>query len=159
VVPAAIENSGNAIFASICMALLGGGLLALLLLNTALAQGAYTEHDLAVRSDTLADQAHELTNDIDGQRNPGALAVRAQQMGMVPATSMAFIRLSDGSIVGVAEPAKAGAGLPIVTVPKVAAAAAPSDPAATLASVTAPDDAPTPVTAPGAAPAPTAAAG
>ncbi len=118
VVPAAIERSGNGPFALVCMALLSLGLLALLMLNTQLAQGTFAVHDLQSRSGTLTDQEHELTRALDAERNPGALAAKAVGLGMVPATSMAFIRLSDGSIIGVAEPAQADKAITIITTPK-----------------------------------------
>ena len=122
VVPAAIEQTGTGKFAAICMMLLTVGLLTLLLLNTQLAQGSFTLHDLQVASGTLSDQEHELTRALDAERNPGALAKRALDMGMVPATSMAFIRLEDGAILGVAEPA-APKTLAVVSSPKVHASA------------------------------------
>ena len=99
------------------MALLTLGLLTLLMLNAQLAQGSFTLHDLQTTSGTLSDQEHELTRALDAERNPGALARRALGMGMVPATSMAFIRLDDGTILGVAEPAVAKT-LNVVSIPK-----------------------------------------
>ena len=59
---------------------------------------------------------------------------------MVPAKSMAFVRLSDGSIIGVAQPAKDDQRLNVVTTPVApppapAAPATPApDPAATAAT-------------------------
>lgn len=147
VVPAAIERSGNGPFALACMTLLTLGLLALLVLNTQLAQGTFAVHDLAQRSGTLADQEHELTRALDAERNPGALAAKAVALGMVPATSMAFIRLADGTIVGVAEPAKGDKPVTIVTTPK----APPPAPPAPAAPAPAAPDAPAPAPA---APAP-----
>ena len=52
---------------------------------------------------------------VDDLRSPRNLADRAQQLGMVPAKSMAFVRLSDGSIIGVAQPAKDDQRLNVVT--------------------------------------------
>jgi hypothetical protein len=134
-VPAAIEQTGTGKFAAICMVLLTVGLLTLLFLNTQLAQGSFTLHDLQVASGTLTDQEHELTRALDAERNPGALAKRALDMGMVPATSMAFIRLEDGAILGVAEPA-APKTLTVVSTPKAHA----SEPAPVI-STPAPADA------------------
>lgn len=147
VVPAAIESSRNGTFALLCITLLVGGLLVLLLLNTQLAQGSFALHELADRSGTLTDEEHELTRALDAERNPAALADKAIQLGMVPASSMAFIRLSDGAIIGVAEPATAERAITVVTGPRghqpsppapvatptpgqPAAPAAPVDPAA-----------------------------
>ncbi len=141
VVPAAIERTGTGKFAAMCMALLTLGLLTLLMLNAQLAQGSFTLHDLQTTSGTLSDQEHELTRALDAERNPGALARRALGMGMVPATSMAFIRLDDGTILGVAEPAVAKT-LNVVSIPKppsmpsVAAPATPVVPSAPAATAT-----------------------
>lgn len=151
VVPAAISSSGKGVFASLCIVLLGIGLIVLLLLHAQLAAGSYTLHDLEATSGTLADQQHELTRAIDAERNPAALAAKAQAMGMVPANSMAFIRLSDGTILGAADPAtdkplvivttpKAPPPAPVVSADPAAAAdpagTSPADPAATAPAAT-----------------------
>jgi hypothetical protein len=152
VVPKAIERSGNGVFAVLCMALLAAGLMGLLLLNTALAQGAFTLQNLTVTSGSLTDQAHGLRQSVEAQSNSSALAQRAVQLGMVPAKSMAFVRLSDGQILGVAEPAKPDP-IVVVTTPRPAPT---SDPTAT-ATPTSPADAaaPAPADPEAAAPAPT----
>ncbi|MBK8469778.1 MAG: hypothetical protein IPL45_08330 [Actinomycetales bacterium] len=119
VVPAVIGRTGTATFAVICVAVLTIALLTLLMLNAQLAQGAFALHDLQVRSGTLEDERHELTRALDAERNPSALARAALGMGMVPAKSMAFVRLSDGAILGVAEPAKGDRPLQVVTSPRI----------------------------------------
>ena len=135
VVPAAIERTGTGAFAAICMVALAVGLLTLLMLNTQLATGAFTLHELQISSGTLADQEHELTRTLDAERNPASLAKRAVDMGMVPATSMAFIRLDDGTILGEAVPAP-DRPITVVTSPRVPppAPAAPPSPSAPAAS-------------------------
>ncbi|MEO3938630.1 hypothetical protein V3N99_18015 [Dermatophilaceae bacterium Soc4.6] len=125
VVPGAIQRTGNAAFAGICVALMVAGLVTLLLLNTSLAQGAFDLSDLTKSSGTLTDTQQQLTASIDEQRSPRSLAAAAQQLGLVPAQSMAFLRLSDGKIIGSAEPASPAARLTIVTSPTPAGAAAP----------------------------------
>lgn len=152
VVPAVIERTGNGRFAALCMALLSVGLLTLLLLNTHLAQGSFAMHELTRRSGALADERHELTRALDAERNPSALAARAVGMGMVPATSMAFIRLSDGAILGVAEPARADKSITLITSPKPAPVVPPAAPASPLPAQ-APAPAPAAPAAPTAAPA------
>lgn len=145
VVPTAIQQGGNGLFAVLCMVLLGSGLVALLMLNTALAQGSFRLHDLQAQTGRLADTEASLTQAIDRQRAPGAVAARASALGMVPATSMAFIRLRDGAIIGVATPAKADQALNVVTTP-VGPRPAPSSPAPPAAPSPAPTTpaAPTP---------------
>jgi len=153
VVPAAIRRTGNGGFAVLCMALLAVGLVSLLMMNTALASGIYQLKDLRSESGTLTDQQEQLTQVVDDLRSPRNLADRAQQMGMVPAKSMAFVRLSDGAVIGEAQPAAAEQRLNVVTtaVPPPAPPPAPANPAATApptpaatAPATAPDPTPKP---------------
>ena len=158
VVPAAIRRTGNGGFAVLCMALLAVGLVSLLMMNTALASGIYQLKDLRAESGTLTDQQEQLTQVVDDLRSPRNLADRAQQMGMVPAKSMAFVRLSDGTVIGEAQPAAAEQRLNVVTaaVPPPAPPPAPATPAATAPATpaaTSPD--PAAATAPATAPAPT----
>ena len=103
--PPAVER-GRTVFAVACLLLLVGGLLSLLLINTALAQGSFTLHDLQARSDVLSDREQALRQDIDVQAAPERLAARASALGMVPSQSPAFLRLSDGALLGVAAPAQ-----------------------------------------------------
>lgn len=161
VVPTAIQQGGNGLFAVLCMVLLGSGLVALLMLNTALAQGSFRLHDLQAQTGRLADTEASLTQAIDRQRAPGALAARASALGMVPATSMAFIRLRDGAIIGVAAPAKADQALNVVTTPvgPRPAPSSPAPPAPTAPAATAPaPPAPAPTTPAATTPKPTTAA-
>ena len=55
VVPAAVGHPGNGVFAALCMTLLCGGLVGLLMLNTAMAEGSFTLHNLQSTSGELAD--------------------------------------------------------------------------------------------------------
>ena len=106
---------GNGLFLALCVALLLGGFVAVLLLNTAMAKGSYTMRDLQRRSDALADTQDALRHAIDGVSGPGPLAQRARDLGMVPAASAAFLRLSDGKVLGVAQKAKADSTFSVVT--------------------------------------------
>ena len=98
-------DRGRALFVIACLALLVGGLLSLLMINTALAQGSFALHDLQESSGELSDQQQALHQDIDLQAAPARLAKRAKALGMVPSTNAAFLRLSDGKVLGVAQPA------------------------------------------------------
>ena len=126
VVTGAALPRGGAVFGIICAVLLAAGLIGVLLLNTALAQGSFTLHDLRTSSDQLADTQGALSQSLDALKSPANLASRAAGMGMVPAQSAAFLRLSDGKVVGVAQQASAGAGLTVVgTSPAAPATVAP----------------------------------
>lgn len=103
-VPKARSKAARAPFAVVVVALLVGGLLGLLALNTALAQDAFALHALKVEGRELAVREQALQRDVEGLRTPEALAARAQEMGMVPAGPPAFLRLSDGAVIGAPEP-------------------------------------------------------
>ena len=152
VVPAAIGETGNGVFAVVCIVLLAAGLVALLMMNTALASGIYQLKGLQAQSGALTDSQEQLTQAVDDLRSPRNLADKAQALGMVPAKSMAFIRLSDGAIIGVAQPASAEQRLNVVTTPAVPPPAPPAPEPATQ-PVTQPAN-PDPAAAP-ATPAPT----
>lgn len=127
VVTGAPPKRGGSAFGVICATLLAAGLIALLLLNTSLVQGSFTLQGLQVTSDQLTDTEEALNSSLESSKSPASLAARAAAMGMVPARSAAFLRLSDGRIVGVAEPAKPGPGFTVVrttSTPKSVLAAA-----------------------------------
>jgi hypothetical protein len=109
------EIQGNGMFLALCVALLLGGFVGVLMLNTAMAKGSYTMRDLQRRSDALADQQDSLQHTIDSVSGPGPLAQRARDLGMVPAETAAFLRLSDGKVLGVAKKAKANERFSVVT--------------------------------------------
>ena len=133
VVTGAPLRRGSAAFVMICAALLATGLIGLLLLNTALAQDSFTLHDLRTTSNALTDAQGALSQSLDAMQSPANLAKRAAIMGMVPAQSAAFLRLSDGKIIGVAQPAPPGPGLNVVgttaPTPAVPKPAKPAKPA------------------------------
>jgi hypothetical protein len=131
VVTGAPLRRGGAAFGIICAILLATGLIGLLLLNTALAQGSFTLHDLRATSDQLTDAQGALNQSLDASKSPANLAMRATSMGMVPSGSAAFLRLSDGKVIGVAKPASPGRGFTVVrtTVSAPAAVAKPAKPA------------------------------
>ncbi len=126
VVTGAPPRHGGATFSIICATLLAAGLIGLLLLNTALAQGSFTLHDLRATSAQLTDSEDSLTQSLDASKSPANLAAKAAGLGMVPAQTVAFLRLSDGRVLGVANPAKA---LPGLTVVQTGVSASPSAPA------------------------------
>jgi hypothetical protein len=114
VVTGAPPKRGGPAFGIVCATLLAAGLLGLLLLNTVLAQGSFTLHDLRATSDQLSDAQDALNQSLAASKSPVNIASKAVSMGMVPAQSPAFLRLSDGRVIGVAKPAKPGPGFTVV---------------------------------------------
>jgi hypothetical protein len=92
-------------FAVVCAALLGAGLIALLLLNTAVAQDSFGLQRLQTGSQQLADQRQALTQSNDLAAAPAQLATKAWAMGLVPAGGAGFVQLPSGKVLGVANPA------------------------------------------------------
>jgi len=135
------QVQGNGLFLALCVTLLLGGFVGVLMLNTAMAKGSYTMRDLQRRSDALTDTQDALRHTIDGVSGPGPLAQRARALGMVPAASPAFLRLSDGKVLGVAKKAKDDSTFSVVTESKVKTRSTP------VATPTAPTTA-TPSTSP-----------
>jgi hypothetical protein len=133
VVTGAPPRHGGPAFGVICATLLAAGLIGLLLLNTALAQGSFTLHSLQATSDQLTDSEEALNQSLESSKAPASLAAKAAGMGMVPAQSAAFLRLSDGRVIGVAKPAKPGPGFTVV---RTAAASPLVGPAAATAAGT-----------------------
>lgn len=87
-------------FVVVCMAVLIAALLTALLLNTRLAAGAYEQHQLDVQLAELARTEQDLSAQLDTNSSPAQLAERAAGLGMVPAGSTGWLRLSDGTVRG-----------------------------------------------------------
>ena len=73
-----------------------------------MARGAYEKHDLQQELARLAQQDLDLSAELDARAAPEALAASARQLGMVPAASPAWLRLSDGAVLGSPTPAGRG---------------------------------------------------
>jgi hypothetical protein len=125
VIPAGITRTGNGTFVAICIGLLTGGLIALLLLNTALAQGSLALGDLNRESVRLGDTAANLQEEIDRASATGALARSASEIGMVRMNTRGYIDLAKGTVTGQAEAATKNNAFPIVTSPTPLAVTAP----------------------------------
>jgi hypothetical protein len=88
-------------FAVLIAAILGGGLLTLLMLHTLAAQDAFTVHDLQHRTAALADAEQQLELADQQASAPSNLAAHARALGMVPTGSLKFVHRG-GRVVGVA---------------------------------------------------------
>ena len=128
--------AGHAWFATIMLLTLVGGLLLTLLVNTQLAEGTYERSRLVNESSRLTDRQEALTDELDALRAPASLAKQALSLGMVSAASPAFISLSDGRILGVAEAATAEDGFQVITQPAPLALAPVAGPDVAGASAT-----------------------
>ncbi|MGW0363401.1 septum formation initiator [Streptomyces sp. NPDC002990] len=147
-------------FVLLVVALLGGGLISLLLLNSALNEGSFQLSKLKRQTTTLTDEEQALQRDVDAHSAPDALQRRARELGLVPGGSPVFIG-ADGKVTGMA--AEAEPPPPPPPPPPPSPSAPPSEAAAvpapgatgpsTAASASAPASAPAPASGPASAPA------
>ncbi|MGV9402932.1 septum formation initiator family protein [Streptomyces sp. NPDC003667] len=156
--PAGRARAARAPFVLLVVLLLGGGLIGLLVLNSALSEGSFRLDALRKQTKNLTDEEQALQRDIDGYSSPDALQRRARELGMVPGGDPAFLD-PGGTVKGVpgaASPEPAALTGPAA--PETVDPSAPAQSAGTPASTAAP--APTPAapapqtTAPAAAVAP-----
>lgn len=98
-------RAGVGIFVAMVMALLVLGMIVLLLLNTALGQGAFELQNFQQQRQALSDQEQTLLQTVTEGQSPQVLARKAAMLGMIPVTSPVFLRLRDGKILGTALPA------------------------------------------------------
>jgi len=90
--PAARAAAPRAPFVLLIVALLGLGLLALLLLNTASAQDAFRLSDLQRQSKALADQEQTLSQQAADLSDPANVAAAADRLGMVAGAVPIFLK-------------------------------------------------------------------
>ncbi|MEU1403520.1 septum formation initiator family protein [Streptomyces sp. NPDC005728] len=102
--PAGRARAARTPFVLLVVLLLGGGLIGLLVLNSALSEGSFKLDALQKRTKTLTDEEQSLQRDIDAYSSPDALQRRARELGMVPGGDPAFLG-PDGTIKGVPSPA------------------------------------------------------
>jgi hypothetical protein len=89
-VPSPIQ-ARRAPFVALLLVLLAGGLVALLLLNTASAQDAFKLHALQSKEAALAQDMQVYSSMGDGLDNPAILAARATALGMVQGDIPVFL--------------------------------------------------------------------
>jgi len=85
-------------FAWLCVAIVLLSLGSVLALNTTMAEGAYQSRDLKIEIADLHQQRATALIKLESNSAPGALASRAQSLGMVPADKIGFITLSTGDV-------------------------------------------------------------
>ncbi|MFD7865964.1 septum formation initiator [Streptomyces sp. NPDC059783] len=104
--PAGPSKAARTPFVLLVVVLLGGGLISLLLLNSALNEGSFRLSELRKRTTELTDDQQALQRDVDRASEPDALARRARELGMVPGGSPVFLG-PDGKVRGVPSTATA----------------------------------------------------
>ncbi|MFJ2826170.1 septum formation initiator family protein [Streptomyces sp. NPDC087263] len=98
--PAGAGTAARTPFVLLVVLLLGGGLIGLLVLNSALSAGSFQLDDLQKDTKSLTDEEQALQRDVDAYAAPDALQRRARELGMVPGGDPAFLN-PDGTVKGV----------------------------------------------------------
>ncbi|MBF9135384.1 hypothetical protein I0C86_41775 [Plantactinospora sp. S1510] len=102
-------------FVVLVLVLVVGGMLGILVVNSKINENAFRQERLQQQQSTLDVQQQELEQKIAEAEVPGNLAARARKLGMVDSGPPAFIRLPDGQVIGVPQPA---GGEPAITSPQ-----------------------------------------
>jgi hypothetical protein len=77
-------------------AIFTAGLLALLVINTALAKDAFVLKDLKQQAQVLTDQREAILREVAQKSSPDRLAQNAAELGMVASTNPRFLDMSVG---------------------------------------------------------------
>ncbi|WP_203335243.1 hypothetical protein [Nocardioides limicola] len=104
-------------FMTLVTLLLIGGVVGLLLFNTSMQQASFAATSLEHQARVLTAQEQTLRMELDTLRDPQRVAETAQRMGMVPATSPAFLDLATGRVLGEPRPATPQDGIRIQPLP------------------------------------------
>jgi len=115
--PAGPRQAARTPFVLLVVLLLGGGLIGLLVLNSALSEGSFQKDDLQKDTKSLTDEEQALQRDIDSYSAPDALQRRARELGMVPGGDPAFLN-PDGTVKGVPSAAARQSVDPVVRPPE-----------------------------------------
>lgn len=100
VAPLAPDRVSRGVFAVIVVFVLALGLLSILLVNTMVAQGAFAVSGLKAEQTQLDERAQLLHEAISAAAAPAALRAAARRLGMVQGKDPAFIRVTDGRVLG-----------------------------------------------------------
>lgn len=92
-------------FAVLVLMMLAAGVVGLLMFNTNMQQASFQATALQDRVNVLTAKQQSLDLELDELRDPQSLAVAAKALGMVAPSQPAFVRLSDGRVLGNPTPA------------------------------------------------------
>jgi len=84
-----------------CLSIMIAALVAVLLINTAMADTAYEIRDLKVELRTLHETRADVLTQLDLNASPQQLAATAASLGMVSASAMGFMSLESDTVSGV----------------------------------------------------------
>jgi hypothetical protein len=97
-VPQGRASSRTFLFVIIGMII--SGMMTLLYVNTLAAQASFQKHALQIQLSQMTAEEQRIASTVAAGESPGNLIITAQNMGMVPAQTPVFLRLSDREILG-----------------------------------------------------------
>ncbi len=118
VVPLTRSSAPRVPFIMLLSLIVLGGVVGLLLFNTSMQQASFAATALEQQARSLSARQQTLTMELDVLRDPQRVAEQAQSLGMVPVLRPAFLRLSDGAIVGEPSAATSADGIRIRPLPR-----------------------------------------
>lgn len=98
--PRATPRARTGVFVAVILVILTAGLLAMLWINTTLAQGAFVLSDLQQQRATLIESEQQFREELSRAEAPARVEEAARALGMVPQDVPVFLRLEDGQILG-----------------------------------------------------------
>lgn len=98
-------------YAMVTVAVIFGIIIAQLLLSVAVSSGAYEISGLRSHNKELGRTQQSMAQDLDRRASPQNLSANAEALGMVNNNTPAYLRLSDGAVLGSPEAATAAAGV------------------------------------------------
>jgi hypothetical protein len=123
VAPLRPERASRGVFALVVTGVLGLGLVGMLLINTTVAQGAYTLSELKGQQQELNQALATLTEQVEAAGAPAILEANARALGMVPSETPVFIEVPNGRILGKPKAAPGQVnGIPVLATPADATA-------------------------------------
>ena len=112
------ERASRGVFALVVTGLLIVGMVVILVINTSLAQGAFTVSELQSERAALAQEEQRLVEAVTAASAPELLEQQARDLGMVPSVSPVFLKVPSGRVLGKPKAAPGGtASVPTLLTP------------------------------------------
>lgn len=105
VAPLRPERASRGFFAVLITVMLAFGLVIMLLVNTSVAQTAFTVTELKIQQRDLSRAEAALTKAIAEAASPPVLEAKARALGMIPSDRAVFLTVPEGKVRGKAKPA------------------------------------------------------
>ena len=116
-VPTSVNTMPRTGFVALVVTVLALGVVGLLMFNTFMQQTSFTATKLDKEAARLAAVQQGLELDLANLRDPQQVALAARRLGMVQPPAPAFLRLTDGKVLGTPMPATGGDFMRVTPLP------------------------------------------